>query len=74
MVITAIVAVFAVALVGIAWLGRRAARNGVGGSVLGIFDEIYHPAAHEPHIEIHEQAERKQPSPAPGDPPPDRAD
>ena len=68
--IAAIFAGFALVLLGIAWVGRRAARQGVGASMMGIFDEIYHPAAHEPHIEIHQQAERKQPSPVPGDPPP----
>ena len=67
--LAAMVAFYAMMIVGIAWLGRRARRHGVGSSVLGVFDEISHPAAHEPHIEIHAHAERKHPGPAPGDPP-----
>jgi hypothetical protein len=37
--------------------------------VLGAVDEIFHPAAYQPRIEIQQQAQRKVDAPAPGDPP-----
>jgi hypothetical protein len=52
---------------GLAWLGSRARRRRVGGSVLGAVDEIFHPAAYQPRIEIQQQAERRTPAPSPGD-------
>jgi hypothetical protein len=52
-----------------AWLGRRARRRGIGGSVLAPFEEIWDPVAHRTHIEVQVQAEQRAPSPAPGDPP-----
>ncbi|MGY1704926.1 hypothetical protein ACI79C_10150 [Geodermatophilus sp. SYSU D00697] len=54
---------------GYAWLGRRARRRGVGGSVMAPFEEIWDPAAHGTHVEVQVQAERAAPAPAPGDPP-----
>jgi len=60
---------FAAVVGGLAWLGRRARRRGVGGSVLGAVDEIFHPAAYQPRIEGQQQAERKVNAPSPGDPP-----
>jgi hypothetical protein len=54
---------------GLAWIGLRARRRGVGGSVLGAVDEIFHPAAYQPRIEIQQQTQRKVNAPAPGDPP-----
>jgi hypothetical protein len=54
---------------GLAWVGSRARRRGVGGSVLGAVDEIFHPAAYQPRIEVQQQAERKVNTPSPGDPP-----
>jgi len=52
-----------------AWLGLRARRRGIGGSVLAPFEEIWDPVAHRTHIEVQVQAEQRAPSPAPGDPP-----
>ena len=60
---------FAAVVGGLAWLGLRARRRGVGGSVLGAVDEIFHPAAYQPRIEVQQQAERKVNAPSPGDPP-----
>jgi hypothetical protein len=54
---------------GIAWLGRRARRRGIGGSVLSPFEEIWDPVAHRTQIEVQVQAEQAAPAPAPGDPP-----
>jgi hypothetical protein len=54
---------------GLAWIGSRARRRGVGGSVLGAVDEIFHPAAYQPRIEIQQHTQRKVNAPAPGDPP-----
>jgi hypothetical protein len=53
---------------GLAWLGRRARRRGIGGSVLAPFEEIWDPVAHRTHIEVQVQAEQGMPAPAPGDP------
>lgn len=64
-----IVANAAIVLVGLPWLASRVRRRGVGGSVLGPFDEIWHPAAHRARIEIEQQQEQPAPAPAPGDPP-----
>jgi rhodanese-related sulfurtransferase len=50
-------------------LGRRARRRGIGGSVLGPFEEIWDPVSHRTQIEVQLQAERAAPAPAPGDPP-----
>jgi hypothetical protein len=52
---------FAVILCGLAWLAARARRRGVGGGVLGVFDEVYHPAAHRSRFEIQVQEERAAP-------------
>jgi hypothetical protein len=43
---------------GWAWLGARARRRGIGGSVMAPFEEIWDPAAHGTHVEIQVQAER----------------
>jgi hypothetical protein len=53
----------------VVWLGRRARRRGIGGSVLAPFEEIWDPVAHRTHVEVQVQAEQWAPSPAPGDPP-----
>jgi hypothetical protein len=50
---------------GYAWLGRRARRRGIGGSVLAPLEEIWDPGAHRTNIEIQVLAERE--APAPGD-------
>jgi hypothetical protein len=52
----------------LAWLGRRARRRCIGGSVLAPFEEIWDPVAHRTHIEVQVQAEQRAPAPAPGDP------
>jgi hypothetical protein len=52
---------------GYAWLGRRACRRGIGGSVLAPLEEIWDPGAHRTNIEIQVLAEREAPAPAPGD-------
>lgn len=62
-----ILAAFGLVMGGLAWIASRARRRGVGGSVLGAVDEIFHPAAYQPRIEIQVQAERKAPMPSPGD-------
>jgi hypothetical protein len=49
------------------WLGRRVRRRGVGGALMGPFDEIWHPAAHRFRFEIQVQEERMVPLPSPGD-------
>jgi hypothetical protein len=62
-----IVAAFGMVLAGLPWLAARVRRRGVGGSVLGPFEEIWHPAAHRARIEVEVQQERSAPAPAPGD-------
>jgi hypothetical protein len=54
---------------GYAWLGRRARRRGIGGSLMAPLEEIWDPRAHRTHIEVQVLAERASPAPAPGDPP-----
>lgn len=53
---------------GLVWLGRRVRRRGVGGEVMGPFEEIWHPAAHRARMELEVQEERMVPLPSPGDP------
>jgi hypothetical protein len=45
---------------------RRAGSSGMSGA-MGVFDEIWHPAAHEPQIEIQQAYEREAPSPSADD-------
>jgi len=45
---------------------RRAGSSGMSGA-MGVFDEIWHPAAHEPQIEIQQAYEREAPSPSAND-------
>jgi hypothetical protein len=52
---------------GLAWLGSRVRRRGVGGAVMGPFEEIWHPAAHRIRFEIQVQEERMVPMPSPDD-------
>ena len=54
---------------GCLWLGRRARRRGIHGSVLAPLEEIWDPVVHRTTIEVQVQAEREQPAPSPGDPP-----
>jgi len=62
-----ILAGFAMILGGLAWMASRVRRRGGGGSLMGPFDEIWHPAALQARIEIQVQDERPAPSPLPGD-------
>jgi hypothetical protein len=49
-------------------LARRVRRRGVGGAIMGPFDEIYHPAAHRFRFEIQVRAQRRMvPLPSPAD-------
>lgn len=64
-----IVAGLAVTIGGLPWLASRVRTRGVGGSVLGPFDELWHPAAHRARLEFEQQHEQPAPAPSPGDPP-----
>ncbi|MBM0277053.1 hypothetical protein [Micromonospora tarensis] len=48
------------------WLGARVRRRGVGGEVMGPFEEIWHPAAHRYRAEIRVQETRMVPLPPQG--------
>ncbi|RLP92290.1 hypothetical protein [Micromonospora sp. CV4] len=48
------------------WLGARARRRGVGGEVMGPFEEMWHPAAHRLRAEIRVQEARVVPMPPQG--------
>ncbi|MEH1015922.1 hypothetical protein V6U90_22775 [Micromonospora sp. CPCC 206060] len=52
---------------GPAWLGSRARRRGVGGEVMGPFEEIWHPAAPRYRAEIRVQEQRMAPRPSADD-------
>jgi hypothetical protein len=67
LVILGILAAFAAVLGLLAWLASLARRRKVGGSVLGVVDEIFRPTSHETRIEIQVQNERMIPAPSPGD-------
>jgi hypothetical protein len=62
-----VVGVLAAVLALLAWLGSRVRRRGVGGDVMGPFDEIWHPAAHRFRAEIEVHEERVLPLPSAGD-------
>jgi len=64
-----VVAVLLLMPIGVAGLGRRARRRGIGGSLMAPLEEIWDPRAHRTHIEVQVLAEREAPAPAPGDPP-----
>ncbi|WP_344252832.1 hypothetical protein [Pseudonocardia hydrocarbonoxydans] len=70
-VVLAALAVLAVAapVAGLAALARRVRRRGAAGgySLMGPFDELWHPAAVAARVEVQVQAQRQEPSPAPGD-------
>ncbi len=63
----AVLGVFAAFLYGMVRLGNWARRRGVGGEVMGPFEEIWHPAAREFRFEIRIQDERKVPLPSADD-------
>jgi hypothetical protein len=54
---------------GYAWLGVRARRRGIGGSVLAPLEEVWDPTAHRTNIEIQVQAQAEAPAPSPDDKP-----
>jgi hypothetical protein len=49
----------------LAWAAARARRRGISGSMMGPFDQMFHPAAAESHLELQLEAERKKPLPSP---------
>jgi hypothetical protein len=54
-------------LVLLALAAARARRRGISGSMMGPFEEMWHPAAAETHLELQVQTERKKPLPSPED-------
>jgi len=64
-------AVFGVALGGLAWIAARVRRRGVSGgySLMGVFDELWNPAAVHSRYEVVAQDEQPAPAPLPGDRP-----
>lgn len=57
-------------MVFLAWAARRVrARGGSGAGLMGVFDEIYNPAAHRHNQEMVVYDQRAAPTPAPGDGP-----
>ena len=51
---------------------RFANRRGIGGGLMGIADDLYHPIAKDQQEEHRVAEERMAPSPSPGDGDPDR--
>lgn len=51
----------------LAWAAARSRRRGIGASMMGPFEELWHPAAAESRIELRVQNERKSPLPSPED-------
>ncbi len=60
---------WAAILGGLYWLGTRVRKHGLGGAFMATFEEIYHPAAHKPRIEIQAQQQRLVPLPSADDKP-----
>jgi hypothetical protein len=54
---------------GYAWLGARARRRRIGGSVLAPLEEIWDPVTHRTNIEVQVQAQQEAPAPSPDDRP-----
>ncbi|MFI6065864.1 hypothetical protein ACIA47_11435 [Micromonospora sp. NPDC051227] len=48
------------------WLAARVRRRGIGGEVMGPFEEMWHPAAHRFRAEIRVQETRTVPMPPQG--------
>jgi hypothetical protein len=63
----AVLAIYASVLGGLVWIAARVRRRGGGASLMGPFEEIWHPVAHQARLEIEVQDERPEPSPTPGD-------
>jgi hypothetical protein len=59
---------FAAILAGVAWVGSRARRRGVGAAFVGPAEEIFRPTAHHVRFDIQAQDERRMPVSSPGDP------
>ncbi|GAA3242008.1 hypothetical protein GCM10017691_45710 [Pseudonocardia petroleophila] len=70
-IVAVVLALAAVAgpVAGLALLARRVRRRGGSGgySLMGPFDELWHPAAVAARIEVQVQDERQEPAPSPGD-------
>ncbi|WP_309246279.1 hypothetical protein [Verrucosispora sioxanthis] len=62
-----VVACLAAILGALGWLGVRVRRRGIGGEMMGPFEEIWHPAAYRSRMEIRVQEERMVPTPSPDD-------
>lgn len=62
-----VVAVVGVILAGLPGLAARVRRGGTGGSVMGPFEDLWHPAAQRARLEVETQQEQPAPAPEPGD-------
>ncbi|MEU4394533.1 hypothetical protein [Kribbella sp. NPDC023855] len=51
----------------LAWAAARSRRRGIGASMMGPFEEMWHPTAAESRVELRVQNERKSPLPSPED-------
>ncbi len=51
---------------GYAWLGRRARRRTIGGSVLAPLEESWDPRAHRTNVDVQVLAERQAQASVPG--------
>jgi hypothetical protein len=49
------------------WASARSRRRGIGASMMGPFDQMWHPTAAESRIELQLQQERKKPIGSPDD-------
>jgi hypothetical protein len=62
-----VLALFAAVLGPLAWIRARVRKRGLGDGMLGVFEEMWHPAAHRALRETRHQVERPAPAPLPGD-------
>ncbi len=60
---------FAAILTFLGWVGVRARRSNTGSSVIDVFDQIWHPIAHDQYIEVAQHEERGASKALPGDRP-----
>jgi hypothetical protein len=58
---------FAVIMGSFMWLAASLRRRGLGGSVMGPIDEIYHPSAQRSRFDLQVQDERGAQPPSPDD-------
>lgn len=63
----AVLGFFAAVLAPLAWIRNRARTRGTGDGVMGVFEEMWHPAAARALRETRHQEERPAPAPLPGD-------